>query len=83
MKWLEDNATALIAAIVGVASALGAVIRTLWVRLVEKQASKIELLEAKLEAEQQRHLLTVRTLERLLGKLEREPGRFSSRPPNS
>jgi hypothetical protein len=80
---LEDNATALIAATVGVVSALGAGIRTLWVRLVEKQAAKIELLEAKLEASEARHLLTVRTLERLLGKYERERGVTSSRPPKS
>lgn len=41
------------------------------------------MLEAKLEASNQRLLQTSMTLERLLGKYERERGSTSSRPPKS
>jgi hypothetical protein len=54
----------------------------LTVRITELETKLLEK-EAKLEASNQRLLQTSMTLERLLGKYERERGHTSSQPPKS
>lgn len=84
MKWLDDNLPAAIGtALTTFLGALYAGVRILWGRLVTKQDLEISELRAKLEASEARHLKTALTLERLLGKYERERGFTSSRPPKS
>lgn len=82
-QWLEKNSTALIAIASAALGALYAAVRTIFSHLVEKQEARILELEAKLETANQRLLQTSMTLERLLGKYERERGSTSSRPPKS
>jgi hypothetical protein len=93
-QWLEKNSTALIGLAATLLGALCAAVRILWGHLAEKPQKRIAELEAKLEAErlaaaakleasEQRHLKTALTLERLLGKYERERGLSSSQPPRS
>ncbi len=88
MSWVEENKGWLLG--LGIPSALSAVARILWGRLVTKQDERIAALEAenlaleaKLEASNQRLLQTSMLLERTLGKYERERGHSSSRPPKS